>query len=212
MNSAGKVYLKPVCRGSYALGSACGRCERCEDARAERAADITRRANEANEALVAALVGKLNNEASAVADLKDTPPEVHGERMTQAHERRKDWIENPPGEELTPVDLDHWEFHCVDGIFIKQMHLKNAGTYVPQHEHKYAHNSMLAAGSVRVWREKQWHGDFKAPTAILIEAGVKHTFLSLEPDTIVYCIHNTSRSNGQVEITAENSLEGLKGS
>jgi hypothetical protein len=165
------------------------------------------------EAGMAVLEKKRQEQHDALtAALKETPPEVHGERMKQAHERRKDWIENPPGEQLTPVDLDHWEFHCVDGIFIKQMHLKNAGTYVPQHEHKYPHNSMLAAGSVRVWREKQWHGDFKAPTAILIDAGVKHTFLSLEPDTIVYCIHNTSRSNGQVEITAENSLEGLKGS
>lgn len=27
------MYNKPVCRGSWVLGTACGRCERCEDAR-----------------------------------------------------------------------------------------------------------------------------------------------------------------------------------
>lgn len=28
-----KQYAKPTCRGSYFLGTACGKCERCEDER-----------------------------------------------------------------------------------------------------------------------------------------------------------------------------------
>lgn len=27
------LYLRPVCRGSHALGTACGHCERCEESR-----------------------------------------------------------------------------------------------------------------------------------------------------------------------------------
>jgi hypothetical protein len=48
-------------------------------------------------------------------------------------------------------------------------------------------------------------GDFKAPAGILIRAGVKHIFLSLVDETIVYCIHNLSRSDA-VEVLAEHHL------
>jgi quercetin dioxygenase-like cupin family protein len=128
-------------------------------------------------------------------------------------ERRKNWIQGAPEiptEGLTPVDLDHWEFVCTDGVFIKQMHLKTAGTYVAQHSHKYSHHSMLARGSVHVWKNEKFFAAYHAPCAILIEAGCKHTFMSLEDETIVYCIHNVSRSHGDVEILAENGLRGLE--
>lgn len=35
------TYKNPVCRGSYVLGSACGRCERCEDERRRLAVSAT---------------------------------------------------------------------------------------------------------------------------------------------------------------------------
>lgn len=98
-----------------------------------------------------------------------------------------------------------WEHITVDGIFVKQMYLKDRGTMVPQHAHRYDHTSMLATGSVRMWQEDHFVADFTAPCPIFIKAGVKHRFQSLEPDTMIYCIHNASRK-GRIEIVAEHQL------
>ena len=98
-------------------------------------------------------------------------------------------VEQPP----------EWEHTSPDGVFIKQMLLKDAGTAIPQHAHVYDHTSMLATGSVRAWCDDNLLGDFVAPAPIFIKARAKHTFLSLEPNTLIYCIHNVQRSE-KVEI------------
>jgi hypothetical protein len=105
--------------------------------------------------------------------------------------------------EFESIELPDVEFSMPDGIFIKQMLLARSGMYVPQHSHAYDHTSMLAAGSIRVWCNDELVGDFKAPKPISIEAGTKHTFMSLEPSTIVYCIHNL-RDHG-LEIESEHT-------
>ena len=97
------------------------------------------------------------------------------------------------------------EIYTTDGVFIKQLSLPRAGLVVPQHAHVYEHTSMLAAGSVRVWAGGKLIGDKVAPTGIVIAARVKHTFLSLEPNTVLYCIHNVDRT-GEVDIAEEHSL------
>jgi quercetin dioxygenase-like cupin family protein len=99
------------------------------------------------------------------------------------------------------------EIHTPDGIFIKQMVIAKAGTYVPQHSHAWDHTSMLAAGAVRVWRDGVIDRDYQAPTGIPIAAGVKHMFMALEDETIVYCIHNISRT-GEVEVSDEHQIVG----
>ena len=95
---------------------------------------------------------------------------------------------------IEPIELPDVEWIVQDNIFIKQMLLARAGTFVPQHSHKYSHASMLASGSVRVWKDDVLHGDFKAPIPISIDAGCKHTFMSLEPNTVIYCIHRVGES------------------
>lgn len=102
------------------------------------------------------------------------------------------------------TELPEVEFTIQDDIFIKQMYLKDAGMYVPQHSHSYDHASMLASGAIRVWQNDELVGDFKAPIPINIKAGIKHTFMSLEPGTVVYCIHRTDRF-GAVEIHEEHT-------
>jgi quercetin dioxygenase-like cupin family protein len=82
------------------------------------------------------------------------------------------------------------EINTADGVFIKQMVIPDHGTIVPQHSHQWDHTSMVASGSVAVWKGREFLGIFEAPTGIFIKAGIKHTFQSLEDNTIIYCIHN----------------------
>lgn len=100
-----------------------------------------------------------------------------------------------------------WEFATNDRVFVKQMHIVRAGTFIPQHSHVYDHSSLLAVGSVRLWKDGILAGDHTAPTILSIAAGVKHLFQALVDDTIVYCIHNLSRSEA-VEILDEHHLLG----
>ena len=102
-------------------------------------------------------------------------------------------------------ELPQVEFALPDGIFIKQMLMEKVGTYVPQHSHSYEHASMLAYGAIRVWQNGELMGDFKAPIPINIPAETKHTFMSLEPNTVVYCIHRIDRT-GKVDIHEEHQF------
>ena len=97
------------------------------------------------------------------------------------------------------------DFTLADDIMVKQMVLDEAGMLVPQHAHRYDHTSMLAVGRINIWADGVDYGERVAPCPIFIKAGVKHTFLSLEAGTVIYCIHNTNRS-GEIEIAEEHRL------
>lgn len=115
-----------------------------------------------------------------------------------------DLVELPP--ETVP---DIPGFYGSDGVFIKPMVLKFAGIMVAQHSHKYAHTSYIATGAIRVWKNGEWIGDFRAPYGIEIPAEIMHEFLSLEDNTQVLCIHNVSRT-GDVEVLERNALPFVK--
>jgi quercetin dioxygenase-like cupin family protein len=107
--------------------------------------------------------------------------------------------------EIAPEQPYGVEIKMADGIFVKQMAIPRAGTIIPQHSHKYDHLSMLARGSVRVWRDGADKGVFHAPTGITIPAGCKHTFRSLEDNTVLYCVHRIDRAD-EVEILEEHQI------
>ncbi len=91
------------------------------------------------------------------------------------------------------------EYTKQDGIGIVQIEIQLAGTYVPQHSHEYAHATLVTSGGIRVWKDGELDQDYLAPTIIEVPARMKHTFMSLANNTVLYCIHNVSRT-GYVEI------------
>lgn len=104
---------------------------------------------------------------------------------------------------------DDVEWTTPDGVFIKGVFMDKKFLLVAQHSHEYAHTSLLVKGSLRVWKDEVYVGDFCAPCTIDIEAKTKHRFLSLEEGTALYCIHNVSQTTGKVAIHEEHILKEL---
>lgn len=76
------------------------------------------------------------------------------------------------------------------GFYFRTITLKKAGMVVPQHTHDYDHATLVGHGKVRAWRDDKWVGDFEMGEAIVIPANCKHVFESLEPGTVLTCVHN----------------------
>lgn len=95
--------------------------------------------------------------------------------------------------------VESTEFHLADNVFVKSGLFKSAGSVIPQHSHTYEHNTFLATGSLLAWCDGVFMGEFHAPCAILIKAECKHTFETLEDNTLIYCIHNIAHS-GDVDV------------
>lgn len=82
------------------------------------------------------------------------------------------------------------EIKMADGVFIKSMVIQRAGTYVPQHAHKWDHQSVVVRGGVFVWENGLPKGLVRAPASILIKAGVKHLFQAETDGTTILCVHD----------------------
>ena len=76
-----------------------------------------------------------------------------------------------------------------DDLYIKQIVVPKAATIIPQHSHALSHITLLASGSLNLWRDEHGPEYFAAPTPIHIPAGVKHLFQTLEDGVVMYCVH-----------------------
>lgn len=94
---------------------------------------------------------------------------------------------------------DDIEYTSEDGVFLKGMIMDKAGTLVSQHSHEYGHTTLIARGSVSIWKNDVYIGDFKAPAFIYIEPKAFHKFMSLEDNTHAYCVHNVGKG-GKVDV------------
>ena len=105
---------------------------------------------------------------------------------------------------IRPEDLEGVEIHEEDGIFLKQYVIPSAGSLIPQHAHKYSHLTMLVRGELYVAHNGEI-AVYKAPAAIHIPAGVKHSFLTPVNDVEIWCVHSLHGSKDP-EIVAEHNL------
>lgn len=84
----------------------------------------------------------------------------------------------------------------VEGICIRTATLSNAGDCVGQHKHSYSHANHVGHGSVRLWVDGVWVGDFKRNQTISIKANAIHIFQALEDDTSISCLTIASVAEG----------------
>lgn len=96
----------------------------------------------------------------------------------------------------------------VNDVFIKQIKFGKAGLMSRTHAHLYDHQTLLASGRVALYVE----GDltthsYQAPAILVVKAGLVHTFESLEPDTVLYCIH--AMKGGDTIDEAEPLVHGI---
>ncbi len=76
----------------------------------------------------------------------------------------------------------------VSNVWVKLMHFKNPGDYIPGHIHNFDHMSLLSKGSVEVLTEGEVT-TFTAPTLIYIRKGSRHQITALTENTVLSCIH-----------------------
>ncbi len=100
------------------------------------------------------------------------------------------------------------EDEIVDGVFTKRITITHAGTIVPQHSHEYEHLTVVASGSVLATEGSNPPNVVHAPNTIRIPANTKHTFTSLEPATILLCVHHMPPVvNAEHQIIGQNTCQ-----
>jgi quercetin dioxygenase-like cupin family protein len=92
-----------------------------------------------------------------------------------------------------------------DGLWVKQIVVKGAHVYLPQHAHLLSHLTLLTKGSLNVWIGDHWDARHEAPCGIYIAAGVKHLFETLEDSTILFCVHSLATAEA-LKILAEHEI------
>jgi hypothetical protein len=95
----------------------------------------------------------------------------------------------PEGVDITNSPPEEVDWTTSDGVFVKSVHVRNAGSFMRQHAHTHDHTSMIASGAVFLWKDGKLDKQYHAPALIKIDAGVWHTFQTLKDDTTILCIH-----------------------
>jgi len=92
---------------------------------------------------------------------------------------------------MSRIDVERMptvQLGCVANLFSRMMHFNNAGDIEYGHTHSFDHLTLLAKGKLKVTVEGQVT-EFTAPHMIYIKADKMHELVSLEDDTVAFCIH-----------------------
>jgi hypothetical protein len=79
-------------------------------------------------------------------------------------------------------------FSAIDGVFVKQLHFEQIGSTMYGHKHTHNHLTLLASGKLKVTVNGEVT-EFTAPHLIFIHKDNEHEFISLEENTVAYCVH-----------------------
>jgi quercetin dioxygenase-like cupin family protein len=87
-------------------------------------------------------------------------------------------------------------------VFIRPNSLERAGDQIAGHAHAFDHTSIVMAGAVRI-AAKLPDGplmvqEFRAPSHVLIRAGVEHEITALEDGTVFWCVYAHRTPQGEV--------------
>lgn len=74
------------------------------------------------------------------------------------------------------------------GVYLKTWRIKD-GACIPQHTHNFEHLSAVFSGCVMVEVDGKENQIYYSPDAIVIEAGLIHTFTAVNGDAVIGCIH-----------------------
>lgn len=96
----------------------------------------------------------------------------------------------PMGQPLADQPVERIEEAC--GIYFRSVLLKTADIAIKQHSHDHPHATFVGSGRARGWSDGVWIGDKGPGEAFEILAGAEHMFQSLEPNTLLACVHDLS--------------------
>lgn len=80
----------------------------------------------------------------------------------------------------------------VYGLYFRSVFLPEAGMRIPQHVHDHNHATYVGNGRARVYVNDRILGDYEAGQVVPVEAGKKHEFEALEPNTRLTCVHDVA--------------------
>jgi quercetin dioxygenase-like cupin family protein len=76
------------------------------------------------------------------------------------------------------------------GFYFRSYLMPQAGTIIPQHVHDHDHVTLVGSGRVRGWANGECIGERGPGEVFDIWAGSAHVFQSLEPNSLLVCVHD----------------------
>lgn len=98
-------------------------------------------------------------------------------------------LESAAGLEPASIEaLLHPKHYIAGGVYAKELVLRQAGTLVVSHAHKYDHLSLLVRGQVQVTVDGVSRV-YSAPCGVEVKAGAQHEIIAMVDDCLWYCLH-----------------------
>jgi hypothetical protein len=88
-------------------------------------------------------------------------------------------------------------------FYVRSIFLPKSGNKVAQHVHDDDHPTLCGNGAAEYWEDGKFVGIVRAAGAVEVKGGKSHSFVALEDNTRLSCIHDVS-------IAQEYARKGIK--